>query len=77
MARTFVKGDKDCESATSDLQDAVTSFNEELISLCASLGIRTVTTLDEIAKRMDLVHEGIRNSFVIYLRDEPSILDAA
>jgi len=76
VAGTFIKGDRDCESTTSDLQDAVTSFNEELISLCAFLGIRAVTKLEDIAKKVDQVNEGIRDDFIAYLRGESNVIDA-
>lgn len=59
MAATFVKGDKDCESATTDLSDVVTAFNEELILLSATLGIQAVAKLNDITEKVERVNEGI------------------
>jgi hypothetical protein len=67
MAATFVKGDKDCESAATDLSDAIAAFNEELILLSATLGIRAVAKLEDITEKVERVNEGILYDYKVLM----------
>ena len=73
IAATIFKGDTECDSATLDLQAAVTDFNSALILFSASIGAQTLEKVGCISEKVDRINETAEGK-IFYTKNKFTVL---